>query len=138
MIVVIDTNVWVSGLQSARRRGPPTLALEKALAEDVVATCNEIEAEIVRVLTEKFHWERHRVIAAMHSVMARSIRVDIRGTVQACRDSSDDVFLECAELAEAHLLIAGDNDLLSLGSYKGTHIITPAEYVTLPYSRSQT
>ena len=52
MIVVIDTNVWISALQFAKRRGTPTLALEKAMSEDVIATCDEIDAEIVRVLTE--------------------------------------------------------------------------------------
>ena len=52
MIVVIDTNVWISALQFAKRRSTPTLALERAMSEDVIATCDEIDAEIVRVLTE--------------------------------------------------------------------------------------
>jgi hypothetical protein len=30
VIVVIDTNVWISAFQFAKRRGTPTLALEKA------------------------------------------------------------------------------------------------------------
>ena len=34
-----------------------------------------------------------------------------------------------APCAKADLLIAGDKDLLVLGSYKGTRILTPAEYV---------
>jgi predicted nucleic acid-binding protein len=53
VIVVIDTNVWISALQFAKHRGTPTLALERAMSEDVIATCDEIDAEIVRVLTEK-------------------------------------------------------------------------------------
>ena len=39
MIVVIDTNVWISALQFAKHRGTPTRALEKAISEDVIATC---------------------------------------------------------------------------------------------------
>jgi predicted nucleic acid-binding protein len=31
VIVVIDTNVWISALQFAKRRGTPTLALEQAM-----------------------------------------------------------------------------------------------------------
>ncbi len=54
MIVVLDTNVWISALQFAKLRGVPTRALEKAMSEDIIATCDEIEAEISRVLTEKF------------------------------------------------------------------------------------
>ncbi len=52
MIVVVDTNAWISALQFAKGRGTPTLALEKAMSEDVIATCDEIDAEIVRILTE--------------------------------------------------------------------------------------
>ena len=129
MIVVIDTNVWISALQFAKHRGTPTRALEKAISEDVIATCDEMDAEIVRVLTEKFSWEQRRATAALQVILARGIRVKIRGTVKECRDPGDDMFLECAALAKADLLIAGDKDLLTLGEYKGTRIITPSEYL---------
>ena len=130
MIVVLDTNVWISALQFAKRRGTPTRALEKAMSEDVIATCPEIEAEIFRVLTEKFLWDPNRAEAAMEAILARAIRVRLRGTVRECRDPNDDMFLECAARANAGLLIAGDKDLLVLGSYKGTRIVTPAEYLS--------
>jgi len=39
------------------------------------------------------------------------------------------MFLECAALAKADLLVGGDKDLLTLGTYKGTRIITPSEYL---------
>jgi putative PIN family toxin of toxin-antitoxin system len=130
VIVVLDTNVWISALQFAKRRGTPTRALEKAMSEDVIATCPEIEAEIFRVLTEKFLWDPNRAEAAMEAILARAIRVRLRGTVRECRDPNDDMFLECAARANAGLLIAGDKDLLVLGSYKGTRIVTPAEYLS--------
>ena len=129
MIVVLDTNVWISALQFVKRRRIPTRALEKAMSEDVIATCTEIEAEILRVLTEKFLWQPDRAQAALNTVLARVTRVRLRGTVKECRDPNDDMFLECAERAGANLLIAGDKDLLVLGSYKGTRILSPAEYV---------
>ena len=74
MIVVIDANVWISALQFAKRRGTPTLALEKAMSEDSIAACDEIEAEIVRVLTEKFSWERAGQIGAASSSGSRHPR----------------------------------------------------------------
>jgi uncharacterized protein len=129
VIVVLDTNVWISALQFAKRRGTPTRALEKAMSQDVIATCAEAEAEITRVLTQKFLWDPNRARAALEAVLARAIRVQLRGTVKQCRDPNDDMFLECAARARADLLIAGDKDLLVLGSYKGTRILTPAEYV---------
>ena len=129
MIVVIDTNVWISGLQFAKHRGIPTLALEKAMREDVIASCDEIDAEILRVLTEKFSWEPHRATAALKTIQGRGFRVEIQGTVKVCRDPGDNMFLECAALAKAELLVAGDKDLLTLGSYEGTRIVTPSEYL---------
>lgn len=129
MIVVIDTNVWVSGLQFARQRGTPTLALEKAMGEDEIATCDEIDAEISRVLTEKFAWEPRRVAEALAAVMAHTVHVRIRDKVKVCRDPNDDMFLECAALAKAKLIVAGDKDLLTLGSYQEIRIMTPAAYL---------
>lgn len=129
MIVVLDTNVWISALQFAKHRGIPTQALAKAMSEDVIAICEEIETEILRVLTQKFRWDANRVHAALEAMLARATRVQLRGTVKLCRDPNDDMFLECAMRANADLLIAGDKDLLVLGSYKGTRIVTPAEYV---------
>lgn len=131
MIVVIDTNVWISALQFAKHRSTPTLALEKAMSADVIATCNEIDAEIVRVLTEKFFWEQHRATSALQAIQVRGIRVRIRGAVKVCRDPGDDMFLECAAMANADCLVAGDKDLLTLGAYKGTRIVTPLEYLRI-------
>ena len=45
------------------------LALEQAMSEDVIATCDEIDAEIVRVLTEKFSWEQHRATSALQAIL---------------------------------------------------------------------
>jgi len=132
MIVVFDTNVWISALQFAKHRGTPTRALEKAMTEDTLATCREIEAEISCVLTEKFLWEPARVKDAIDTVLARSIRVELHGNVHVCRDPNDDMFLECAARSKAELLIAGDKDLLVLGTFKSTRIITPAEYLSYP------
>lgn len=130
MIVVLDTNVWISGLAFSKRHGIPTQALEKAMTVDLIATCDEIEEEIFRVLTEKFVWDRNRARLAIETVLTRSLQVKLKGNVKKCRDPHDDKFLECAVLARADLLIAGDLDLLILGSYQGTSIITPAQYVS--------
>jgi putative PIN family toxin of toxin-antitoxin system len=106
VIVVIDTNVWISALQFAKHRGTPALALERAMSEDVIATCDEIDEEIVRVLTVKFSWEQQGAASALKAILARGIRVKIRGTVKVCRDPHDEMFLECAALPS--LFICGE------------------------------
>ena len=132
MIVVFDTNVTVSALQFAARQGTPTRALEKAVNEETIATSDEIDAELFRILTEKFNWTQQRVTAALKRMLERSIRVILHGTVHLCRDPADDMFLECAERAHADLIITGDKDLLAVKSHKHTKIVTTAEYLHLP------
>ncbi|HEX3472058.1 MAG TPA: putative toxin-antitoxin system toxin component, PIN family [Silvibacterium sp.] len=131
MIVVVDSNVSISALQFASKRGTPTRALEKAVNEDVIATCDEIDVELIRVLTERFRWSRQLAEDTLRRMLERSIRVTIRGTIHLCRDPSDDKFLECAERGNADLIITGDKDLLALKSHKRTRIITPAEYLQM-------
>jgi predicted nucleic acid-binding protein len=37
VIIIIDTNVWISALQFAKRRGTPTLVFERAMSEHMIA-----------------------------------------------------------------------------------------------------
>ncbi len=98
---------------------------------DVIATCSEVEAEIYRVLTEKFGWKPALALQTINLSLVRSTRVKIRGTIKYCRDPKDDMFLECAERAQADLLISGDKHLIVLGFYKATQIVTPAQYLAI-------
>jgi hypothetical protein len=44
---------------------------------------------------------------------------EMRGVARFwCKRSHDDMFLECAALAKADLLVAADKDLLTLVAYK--------------------
>jgi uncharacterized protein len=129
LIVVLDTNVWVSAFQFAKHRGAPRLAVERAVRQDVIASCAEIEAEVLRILTRKFLWGRDQAQNALDAALARAIRVQLRGTVKQCRDPNDDMFLECAARAHADYLISGDKDLLVLGSYQGTRVLSPVDYL---------
>jgi len=129
-VVILDSNIWVSGLHFAKNSGTPAQALDKANNEDMIATCDEADAEVLRVLREKFGWNPQLARAALKLMLRRSTRVALRGTVKICRDPKDDMFLECALRAKADLLITGDKDLLVLGSFEGTRIVTAAQYVS--------
>ena len=131
MIVVIDTSVWISAMQFESRRGTPVLALELARRRDTIATCKEITEEIFRVLTEKFRWEPSATRFRLSFLLAKSKELQITGTLRVCRDPNDDMILECAVLAGARAIVAGDKDLLSLRSYKRIRIVTPAQYLAL-------
>jgi putative PIN family toxin of toxin-antitoxin system len=129
MIVVIDTNVWVSALHFALKRGTPRLAIEKAVRECIVAICHPIEDEIRRILTEKFGWKATDVTAAVEAVLPFPLQTNISGNLRVCRDPNDDMVIECAVLADAQVIVSGDKDLLVMGSYQGIRIVTPAEFL---------
>ena len=132
MIVVVDTNVWISALLFSSGKGTIYSATQRAIAENTIAFSDEMEAEIATVLRESFSWPQTRVDSALSDIFGVAIRVTLHNTVHLCRDPSDDKFLECAERAHADLIITGDNDLLALKSHKRTKIVTPADYLQLP------
>jgi uncharacterized protein len=127
--VVVDANIWISGLQFRRSDSKPAMALESVSENHIFATCDEMDAEIRRVLTEKFDWQADLAQAALDRVMRRSLRVKLQGNVSVCRDPKDDMLLECAARAKADLLLTGDRDLLVLGFYEGTSILAPVTYL---------
>lgn len=49
--------------------------------------------------------------------------------VRVCRDPDDDKILELAINGNAHSIITGDRDLLSLKQFETTKIVTPAAYI---------
>ncbi|MGD0295207.1 MAG: putative toxin-antitoxin system toxin component, PIN family [Terracidiphilus sp.] len=129
MIVVIDANVWVSALQFGGKHTAPIRAVEKALRRDTLATSQEINAEIRRILVEKFLWSSGETERLITAYFKRAIYVTISGFIRVCRDPNDDMVLECAVLAGAQVIVSGDKDLLVMGSFRGIRIVTPAEFL---------
>ncbi|HXM43504.1 MAG TPA: putative toxin-antitoxin system toxin component, PIN family [Bryobacteraceae bacterium] len=129
MIVVLDSNVWISALEFG---GTPELALTQALTVDQLAISDFIEREVVRVLTGKFHRESGALQVVLEDLLRWTYRVQIQNTLSGiCRDPNDDPVLETAVAAKADLLVAGDRDLLSLKSFQGIGIVTPVDYLRI-------
>ena len=49
--------------------------------------------------------------------------------IAACRDPTDDKFLELAVNGHADLIVTGDGDLLALNTFRDIPIVTPAMFV---------
>lgn len=133
MIVVLDSNVWVSALEFG---GTPGLALTQALTIDQLAISDFIEHEVIRVLTRKFQRDPDALCALLDELLRWAHRVQLRHVVSGiCRDPNDDPILETAVAASADLLVAGDRDLLSLKSFQGIAIVTPVDYLRISLPR---
>jgi uncharacterized protein len=127
VIVVLDTNVWISGLEFG---GTPDRAIYQALTRDQIAISDFIRDEIARVLIQKFGRNPAHLNSLLDELLIQALVVPVSGEVAGvCRDPKDDAILETAWRAGADYLVAGDKDLLSIGRFRESAIISPSEYV---------
>ncbi|MBN1139223.1 MAG: putative toxin-antitoxin system toxin component, PIN family, partial [Anaerolineae bacterium] len=132
--VVLDTNVYVSGLILSR--GTPFQVLEAWRQQAyILATSEAIIAEIERALRYPRIRDRYGVAEADIDQLVASLRADAlvtpgdRAIPPTCADPDDDKFLACALEAQADCIVTGDPHLLTLGGYRGVAILTPREFL---------
>lgn len=135
MRAVIDTNVLIAGLLW---RGPPHALLAQVRAGTVsLVSSPALLAELAKVIGRpKFD----AILARTHTSRERSL-AEVRRLAEVidppvlpqpvCRDPDDDHVLALAIAAKIDLIVSGDNDLLSLGSFEGIPIMAPAQAITL-------
>jgi predicted nucleic acid-binding protein len=61
--------------------------------------------------------------------MAAGELVTITERIAACRDATDDKFLELAVNGKADVIVSGDADLLVLNPFREIPIVMPAAFV---------
>ncbi len=74
-------------------------------------------------------WCRRKRSPGCAEVLAAAELVTIAERVAACRDPSDDKFLELAVNGKADVIVSGDRDLRDLNPFRGIRIMTPADFV---------
>jgi putative PIN family toxin of toxin-antitoxin system len=72
-----------------------------------------------------------RVLDYVEWYVAISEAVPITEPVIACRDPKDDKFLALALAGKADCIIAGDNHLLEMVSFRGVIIYSPTDFLRL-------
>lgn len=129
MIVVLDSGIWISAFQFG---GTPQAALDSVLSDHTVAICDQIVAEVRATLVRKFSWQDEEVLAILTEYISGGIHVDVTGAVQGvCRDPKDDMVFECAVPSDAQIIVSGDNDLLSVKTYRGIRVLTARQFLDL-------
>jgi len=127
--VVFDTNVLVSALGFG---GKPLEVLVHALDDPKtgIAASEPTLAELGRVMeydrlpfTERDRELFLTILRREFEIVATAQSVDLIE-----RDPDDNAFLECATASNADFLISGDDHLLDLGAFRGTDIVSPAEF----------
>jgi putative PIN family toxin of toxin-antitoxin system len=134
--IVLDTNVILSALLW---RGVPYRLLEFIRQHDdtELFTSTVLLEELAEVLVRPYPTKRLEVIGySARQVLSDYIDavelvtpVDIPSVVSA--DSDDDHVIAAAVDAAVDLIVSGDRHLLTMKSYRGIRIVTPAEALSI-------
>jgi putative PIN family toxin of toxin-antitoxin system len=136
MRVILDTSVIVSGLISPK--GPPAKIITRWLQHEFTllytpAMLSELEDVLNRAwLHERLRRVPNRIPAFLEAVklLGQPVTGYVNVTGQI-RDPFDEMFLACAALGRADYLVSGDKDLLVLGKFQQTQILTPVQFLAL-------
>jgi len=129
--VVIDTNVFVSGLTF---KGKPREVLDLIWRGDIEACISSfILKELEETLKKDFGWDRDQVKYTIEKIKAKTILIQPKNRVSVIKENdADNRSLECAIEGEVQYLISGDRKhLLPLKEYRGIKILSPAEFLKL-------
>lgn len=127
---VLDTNVIISGL--IYPQSVPRKAVDTAFDTGTVLTSSEVAEELFRILgrpklsslIDQFELE-----AFVEHYSDQTEFVLVNDHITVCRDPLDDKFLELAVSGNAGVIVSGDNDLASLGSFQGIKILSASEFI---------
>ena len=82
-------------------------------------------------LTEKYRSVATRNPSSLLDFISTAHVVQPQELVAICRDPADDKFLDLAKAAAADFIVTADADLLDLGAFEGTAIITAETFLRL-------
>jgi uncharacterized protein len=130
--VVLDTNVYVSGLLWTGL--PHTLLAVAETGPLVLVTSPAILEEVREVLARAKFAARMRTLNTsvdelMESLLSLvQIMQEPKVTRVVLRDPDDDKFVACALAARVRWILSGDDHLLRIGRYKNMRMVTPQQF----------
>jgi putative PIN family toxin of toxin-antitoxin system len=126
MNVLLDANVLISAVAG---RGLCEAVVEYCLEEHEIIVSDELLQDVRDKLLTKL-----KVSPAAVAEFCQLLEYNgkglsaIRVPANACRDPDDLHLLGLAQANKAAFLVSGDKDLLVLGHYQGTRIVTPRQF----------
>ena len=134
MRIVLDANVLVSALISGR--GAPA-SIVAYWQEDrfEVAISPPILHELDRALhyprlQERYRLSEQQIRRFLHLLSRQAIVATPSPQLTVIEvDLTDNRYLECAQAAEAEVIVSGDRHLLALGEYEGIQILSLAGFL---------
>jgi putative PIN family toxin of toxin-antitoxin system len=132
--IVIDTNVWISGIFF--KGGAPAAVLRAWRDQrfDVVLTPEILDELLPKLRQKSLQFGADETLAedwigyirTYASVIPASITVE-----DVCRDPDDDIFLAAALSGDADYIVSGDRDLQVLDEYQHVKVLSPKAFTDL-------
>jgi putative PIN family toxin of toxin-antitoxin system len=140
MKVVLDVNVWVSGLLW---RGIPGLILDLSKNQQITILVSEALGEELEDTLRRVKFQSK--IQSLATTVEGLLTV-IEELSQSCsylsvdapelRDPDDLIILGTAQASQAEVIITGDRDLLILKSFNNIPILTPQDFLKNYFTES--
>ena len=135
LLVVVDSNVWISAALS--QHGAPAQLVHQVLAHGQPvfshSTFDELQTRLWRPKFDRYlSMEMRKRI--LHDLKAAAYWVEVPAEIAAAahsRDKDDDKFVHVALAAQVPYLVTGDQDLLSVAPRPDLQILTPAAALAL-------
>lgn len=129
MKVVIDTNVFISGIFF---KGPPFEILD-------AWRCGIIEIVLSPEILEEYQKTSRELVSKFQPIdldawlelftVNATISASSSLPKQVCTDPDDDKFLACAIASGSGLVVSGDKALLKVSGYQEVRVLTPRNFV---------
>lgn len=130
--VVLDTNVWISGIFFSRGAPAQLLREWRDGTFEVVITAATLQ-ELAKVLQRKtVQFDAPPGLAAAWLEFVRDYARQVKAAPMPqglSRDPQDDMLLAAAVAGQARFLVTGDQDLLVLNSFSKIRIVSPRQFL---------
>jgi putative PIN family toxin of toxin-antitoxin system len=127
--VVLDTNILISALLSPQ--GPPAQVFLMTILEPDTQLCvsGDIFAEYEEVIRRpRLNRSDNEIEGTLRTIREKGLWVKPTEKVQACSDPDDNIFLECAQAADAQYLVTGNAKHFP-AAWASTQIVTARQFL---------
>jgi putative PIN family toxin of toxin-antitoxin system len=125
--VIIDTNLFISFLIGKRLAGLKQTLID-SIIQLIFSEQNISELQIVTGRPKfKKYFNQDDVANLIDLIRTIGKVIEVTREPDICRDQKDNFLLALSDKGKADYLVSGDTDLLSIGEYKETKIITIEE-----------
>ncbi len=129
--IIIDTNLWISFIISKKHDFLDDLFYtNKIRILFSSALIEELEITIKKPKLRKYFHE-HALADMLEAFDTFVEFIVVKNTVSICRDPKDNFLLELAKDGKADYLLTGDKDLLEIGKFGRTRIVTLSDFMIL-------